>query len=244
MNLQDKIAVVTGGSSGLGQACIRKLKANGANVINWDQTPSTETDYVLCDVSQSESVLSAAEQTRAQHGTPRILIHCAGIANAHRLIGKHGSHPFSCFEDTIQVNLMGTFYVVRVLAELMMGESLCEEERGVIVTTASIAAFEGQIGQAAYSASKAGVIGMTLPLSRELGSYAIRINTIAPGLMATPLLQTIPETIQTTLAQTIPFPQRLGDPEEFASLAIHLCENPYLNGTVIRLDGALRLPAQ
>ena len=244
MRLKDTIAVVTGGGSGMGAASAEQLRARGVRVVVWDKQVQAVSEVAkVCDVSSSSSVEQALKETIAQVGIPRIVINCAGIAPAQRMVGREGAMPLEAFQHAVSVNLVGTFNVMRVLAEAMMrldplGES---DERGVIINTASIAAFEGQIGQVAYSASKGGVVAMTLPAARELAQYGIRVNTIAPGLIATPMLLSMPEEVQIGLAATVPFPKRLGKPEEFAALAIHIIENSMMNGEVIRLDGALRM---
>ncbi|MCX7117651.1 MAG: SDR family oxidoreductase [Legionellales bacterium] len=244
MELDNQLALVTGGASGIGKACVEALNRRGVRVVIWDKQFSTPlTDAFACDVSSASEVEHAMQKTLANIGVPRICIHCAGIAPARRMVGKEGAMPLDDFQQVIQVNLVGTFNVMRVVSAAMtqlepLGES---NERGVIITTASIAAFEGQIGQMAYSASKGGVVSMTLPAARELAQYGIRVNTIAPGLFATPLLLNMPQDVQQSLAGTIPFPKRFGHPEEFAALALHLIENSMMNGEVIRLDGALRM---
>ena len=244
MNLNNQTAVVTGGASGIGQACAQGLRAQGVHVTIWDKQATS--DGIECDVSSAESVEHAMRETISRVGIPRICIHCAGIAPARKMVSKEGVMPLDLFKQVIDVNLVGTFNVMRVMAEAMSTLSLLDhsEERGVIINTASIAAFEGQIGQTAYSASKGGVVAMTLPAARELAQYAIRVNAIAPGLIATPLLLNMSKEVQDSLAATVPFPKRLGKPEEFAALAIHIIENAMINGEVIRLDGALRMQAR
>jgi NAD(P)-dependent dehydrogenase (short-subunit alcohol dehydrogenase family) len=213
-------------------------------VVVWDKALSGEGDLAFqCDVSSSEAVELALSQTISQLGVPRICINCAGIAPSARIVGKQGAMSLDAFTQVININLVGTFNVMRVVAKAMMtleplGES---SERGVIINTASIAAYEGQVGQIAYSASKGGVVSMTLPAARELAQFGIRVNTIAPGLIATPMLLTMPQEVQDGLMATVPFPKRFGQPDEFASLAIHIIENTMINGEVIRLDGALRM---
>lgn len=245
MELDNQIAVVTGGASGIGLACAEALSARGVRVVVWDrQIAGIGFDALACDVSSATAVEHAMHETIAQFGVPRLCINCAGIAPAKRMVGKEGAMPLDAFKQVIDINLVGTFNVMRVIVEAMIKlEPLSDtNERGVIINTASIAAFEGQIGQIAYSASKGGVIAMTLPAARELAQYGIRVNTIAPGLIATPLLLNMPQDVQDSLAATIPFPKRFGKPNEFATLAIHMVENCMLNGEVIRLDGALRMP--
>lgn len=246
MNFDKQIALITGGASGMGKACAQYLKQQGMHVVIWDkqEDPQTEADlYISCDVTSDESVEKAMAQTVELLGTPRVCINCAGIAPAKRIVGKDGAMPLAAFKQVIDVNLIGTFNVMRIAAHAM---SLLEletnsQERGVIINTASIAAYEGQIGQAAYSASKGGIVAMTLPAARELAQFGIRVNTIAPGLIATPLLLNMPQEVQDSLAATVTFPKRLGRPEEFASLVGHIIENGMINGEVIRIDGALRM---
>jgi len=246
MNFDNQIALVTGGSSGMGKACVEYLQQHGMKVVIWDKQENNNSSaelYVNCDVSSEESVEEAMKKTIAQVGVPRVCVNCAGIAPAKRIVGKEGAMPLSAFKQVIDVNLIGTFNVMRVAAHAMSGLEIesKSQERGVIINTASIAAFEGQIGQAAYSASKGGIVSMTLPAARELARFAIRVNTIAPGLFATPLLLNMPQEVQDNLAATITFPQRFGKPDEFASLVGHIIGNGMMNGEVIRLDGALRM---
>ncbi|MBA2710419.1 MAG: SDR family NAD(P)-dependent oxidoreductase [Tatlockia sp.] len=249
MNLSNQIAVISGGSSGMGKACALKLSNLGLKVVIWDKQINEENNLALsvaCDVSSAEEVEKALIETIKQVGIPRICINCAGIAPAKRMVGKEGAMPLADFKQVIDVNLIGTFNVMRVVANAMSKLELQAdtEERGVIINTASVAAFEGQIGQMAYSASKGGVVAMTLPAARELAQFAIRVNTIAPGLFATPMLLNMSQEVQDKLADTITYPKRLGKPEEFAALAMHIIENNMINGEVIRLDGALRMQAR
>lgn len=244
MELAQQIAVVTGGASGMGRACATALRERGLHVIVWDKHVSEMgIDAIQCDVSSATDVEQALEQTIMRFGIPSIGINCAGIAPACRMIGKQGIMPLDAFKQVIDINLIGTFNVMRVLADAMTRLEPINDssERGVIINTASIAAFEGQIGQLAYSASKGGIVSMTLPAARELAQYGIRVNTIAPGLIATPLLLNMPQNVQDNLAATVPFPHRLGKPSEFAALVVHIIENSLINGEVIRLDGALRM---
>ncbi|MFI4918124.1 MAG: SDR family NAD(P)-dependent oxidoreductase [Legionellales bacterium] len=246
MKLSEQIAVIAGGASGMGKACTVYLKEHGMKVVVWDQQEDSQSEadlFILCDVSSDESVEKALQQTIAQIGIPRVCINCAGIAPAKRIVGKEGAMPLAAFKQVIDVNLIGTFNVMRVVAHAMSGLALDPEsqERGVIINTASVAAFEGQIGQAAYSASKGGIVAMTLPAARELAQFAIRVNTVAPGLIATPLLLNMPLDVQDKLAASVTFPKRLGRPDEFASLVGHIIQNEMINGEVIRLDGALRM---
>lgn len=246
MNFDNQIALITGGASGMGKACALYLKQRGLKVVVWDKQELCDTDadlYLSCDVSSEESVEKAMKETVQKVGTPRVCVNCAGIAPAKRIVGRDGAMPLAAFKQVIDVNLIGTFNVMRVAAHAMstLEVESKSQERGVLINTASIAAFEGQIGQAAYSASKGGVVAMTLPAARELAQFAIRVNTIAPGLIATPLLLNMPQEVQDKLAEDTVFPKRLGKPEEFASLVGHIIENTMLNGEVIRLDGALRM---
>jgi NAD(P)-dependent dehydrogenase (short-subunit alcohol dehydrogenase family) len=244
VKLNKQIAVVTGGASGIGHACADALRQQGVHVIIWDKAAHTGMDnYIACDVREAQSIEQALRDTIERVGIPTICINCAGIAPARRMVGKEGAMPLDDFKQVIDVNLVGTFNVMRLVSEAMIRLPLPagEEERGVIINTASVAAFEGQIGQTAYSASKGGVVAMTLPAARELAQYGIRVNTIAPGLIATPLLLNMPQAVQDSLSAMVPFPKRLGKPSEFAALAMHIIENPMINGEVIRLDGAIRM---
>ena len=244
MDIKNKIAVVTGGASGMGAACVQYLRAHGATVMVWDKVISGNGDHQIeCDVSSSDGVQQAMHDTVNQVGSPDICINCAGVAPAKRMVGKQGAMPLSAFSQVIEVNLIGTFNVMRVVAEEMIKKAKDIESvsQGVIINTASIAAFEGQIGQTAYSASKGGIVSLTLPAARELAQFGIRVNTIAPGLVATPLLLNMPEEVQESLSSTVPYPKRFGRPDEFASLVGHIIQNEMINGEVIRLDGALRM---
>jgi NAD(P)-dependent dehydrogenase (short-subunit alcohol dehydrogenase family) len=246
MQLEHHIALITGGSSGMGKACVLRLKKQGMRVVVWDKQEDSASPADLslsCDVSNEEAVELAMRTTIEKIGVPRICVNCAGIAPAMRIVGKQGAMPLSAFRQVIDINLIGTFNVMRVAAQAMSSlvPDEASEERGVIINTASIAAFEGQIGQAAYSASKGGIVAMTLPAARELARFAIRVNTIAPGLFATPLLLNMPQEVQDNLASMVTYPKRLGKPEEFAALVQHIIENQMINGEVIRLDGSLRM---
>jgi NAD(P)-dependent dehydrogenase (short-subunit alcohol dehydrogenase family) len=250
MQLKDQAAIVTGGASGLGAATARKLASLGAKVAVCDlNTKLAETVAaeikgvaVTCNVADAASAEAAVAAAEKAHGPARVLVNCAGIGVAKRVVGKDGPMPFADFDRVIQVNLNGTFNMIRLATAAMSKlEPLATGERGVVINTASVAAFDGQIGQAAYSASKGGIVGMTLPIARELAQYGIRVLTIAPGLFLTPLLAGLPQEAQDSLAAAIPFPRRLGQADEFASLAAHMVDNPYLNGEVVRLDGALRM---
>jgi NAD(P)-dependent dehydrogenase (short-subunit alcohol dehydrogenase family) len=251
MNLDGHAAIVTGGGSGLGEATALRLAASGCRVAVLDL--NGEAAQVIagqiggtsagCDVGDEASTEAAFVAARARHGPARLLVNCAGVAPAARIVGRGGPTRLAEFERVIRVNLIGTFNTLRLAAAEIRGLDPEEDgERGVIINTASIAGYEGQVGQAAYAASKAGVIGLTLQAARELAPYGIRVVTIAPGLMWTPMLEAMPEEIRHTLAGSVPFPSRLGMPDEFASLVVHIVQNRYLNGETIRLDGALRMP--
>ena len=253
MQISGHAAIVTGGGSGLGEAVARELARLGAKVavldVNQAGAERVAQDIgglaLRCDITDSASVTAALDTAEAAHGTARIVMNIAGIGSAKRVIQRDGSPaPLEDFERVVRVNLIGTYNVVRLAAaRLAKAEPLegTSGERGVIVNTASVAAFDGQVGQEAYSASKGGVVGMTLPLARDLAQWGIRVCTIAPGLFATPLMNELPEAVQQSLAASIPFPKRLGQPDEFAALAAHIVQNGHLNGEVIRLDGALRM---
>ncbi|SPP98856.1 MULTISPECIES: SDR family NAD(P)-dependent oxidoreductase [Bradyrhizobium] len=250
MLLKDQAAIVTGGASGLGAATARKLAAQGAKVAVCDlNTKLAETVAaeikgvaVTCDVSDAASAEAAIAQATKAHGPARVLVNCAGIGVAKRVVGRDGPMALSDFDKVIKVNLIGTFNMLRLAAaEMSKLEPQASGERGVIINTASVAAYDGQIGQSAYSASKGGIVGMTLPIARELAQFGIRVLTIAPGLFLTPLLANLPQEAQDSLAAAIPFPRRLGNADEFAALALHMVENAYLNGEVVRLDGSLRM---
>lgn len=251
MQIQGQAALVTGGGSGLGEATARELARLGAKVAILDvqlaNAQRVADDIgglaVQCDITDPASVQQALAQAAQAHGPARILMQIAGIGSAKRVVGKDGeAAPLEDFVKVIQVNLVGTYNVARLFsAACAKLEPLEDGERGVMVFTASVAAFDGQVGQQAYSASKAGVVGMTLPMARDLAQHGIRVCTIAPGLFATPLLKELPEAVQESLAASIPFPKRLGHPQEFAELAAHIVSNGHLNGEVIRLDGALRM---
>jgi NAD(P)-dependent dehydrogenase (short-subunit alcohol dehydrogenase family) len=251
MNIQGHAALVTGGGSGLGEATARELARLGAKVavldLNLENAQRVATDIggvaVPCNVSDPDSMQAAIDTAAAAHGPARILMQIAGIGSAKRVVGKDGNAaPLEDFARVINVNLIGTYNAARLFAAACAKLAPMEDgERGVMVFTASVAAFDGQVGQQAYSASKAGVVGMTLPMARDLAQHGIRVCTIAPGLFLTPLMKTLPEPVQQSLAASIPFPQRLGKPEEFAQLAAHIVTNGHLNGETIRLDGALRM---
>jgi NAD(P)-dependent dehydrogenase (short-subunit alcohol dehydrogenase family) len=250
MDISNGVAVVTGGASGLGLATARQLAAAGAEVVLLD-LPRTDGDevaasfggravYATADVTD-EAQVGEALDVAAELGPLRVVVNCAGIGNAIRTVSKKGAFPLADFRRVVEVNLIGTFNVLRLGAERMTRNEPVGEERGVIVNTASVAAFDGQIGQAAYSASKGGIVGMTLPIARDLASLQIRVVTVAPGTFDTPLLGTLPEDIRASLGAQVPHPSRLGDPAEFGALVAHIVANPMLNGETIRLDGAIRM---
>jgi NAD(P)-dependent dehydrogenase (short-subunit alcohol dehydrogenase family) len=253
MKLQGLVAMVTGGASGLGEATVRRLAAGGARVVIVDRDdkrgPALEKElgerarFVKADVTAADE-MQAAVDTAGKLGGLRVAVSCAGVGWVARTINKEGqAHDLEPFKMVIGVNLVGTFNVARLAAAAMSKlDSLDHGERGVIINTASVAAFDGQIGQAAYSASKGGVVGMTLPMARDLSAVGIRVMTIAPGIMDTPMLALLPETARQALAAGVPFPKRLGAPDDYAALAEQIVVNGYLNGEVIRLDGALRMP--
>jgi NAD(P)-dependent dehydrogenase (short-subunit alcohol dehydrogenase family) len=250
MRIEGVAALVTGGASGLGAATVAALAAKGAKVaiLDLDETrgsaiaASAGGIFARCDVADEASAKAAIAAAEAAHGVARILVTCAGIGTAARVVGKDGPMPLAAFEKVIRVNLIGTFNMMRLAATPMtLSEPMAEGHRGVIVSTASVAAFEGQIGQAAYAASKGGVAALTLPVARELARFGIRVVTLAPGLFETPLLGELPQEARDVLGAAIPFPARLGRPEEFAQMVVAAVENDYLNGEVIRLDGALRM---
>lgn len=247
MEITHRTFVVTGGASGLGEAAARALLERGAHVVAADLTgPAPEgAVFVEADVTDTDQVAHAMAVAQQQGGPLSGVVNCAGIGVAAKVLGKNGPHALDDFSRVLQVNLGGTFNVIRLAAEAMSSnEPGPSGERGVIINTASAAAFDGQIGQAAYSASKGGVVAMTLPIARELARHGIRVATIAPGLFLTPMMGVLPETARDSLGQQVPFPSRLGDPSEFAALAVHIAENQMINGEVIRLDGALRMAAR
>jgi NAD(P)-dependent dehydrogenase (short-subunit alcohol dehydrogenase family) len=247
VQIKDAVAVVTGGASGLGLATTKRLLDAGASVVVIDlkgedavTALGDRAKFVAANVTDEEAVSKALDVAESM-GPVRINVNCAGIGNAVKTLGKEGPFPLDGFRKVVEVNLIGTFNVLRLAAERIAKTEPLGEERGVIVNTASVAAFDGQIGQAAYSASKGGVVGMTLPIARDLSRSLIRVCTIAPGLFKTPLLAGLPEAAQQSLGQQVPHPARLGDPDEYGALAQHIIENPMLNGEVIRLDGAIRM---
>jgi NAD(P)-dependent dehydrogenase (short-subunit alcohol dehydrogenase family) len=248
MRIEGSSAVVTGGASGLGWATAQRLAKAGAQVVIVDlpssagaeQAAAIDGAFAPADVTSPEQVSSALDAA-VERGPLRVAVNCAGVGTAGRVIGKKGVLPLEDFARVVNINLIGTFNVIRLAAERMLESEPVDGERGVIVNTASVAAFDGQIGQAAYSASKGGVVGMTLPIARDLADKLIRVMTIAPGLFLTPMLMGLPPEAQESLGQQVPHPSRLGDPAEYAALVEHIVANPMLNGEVIRLDGAIRM---
>jgi len=253
MELRNKVAVITGGASGIGRATAEKFAAMGAKVAIFDMNEEAGNALakqlgdaaIFCavNVTDEASAQKGIEQTMAAFGAIHICINCAGVGNAIKTVSKKGAFPLADFNRIIQINLVGTFNVLRLAAEQMAKNERADEfsDRGVIINIASVAAFDGQIGQAAYSASKGGVVGMTLPIARDLADYAIRVNTIAPGLIHTPLLASLPDNVRDSLSNTVLYPKRLGKPEEIAHLAASIVENGYINGECIRMDGGIRM---
>jgi len=251
MKIEGQVALVTGGASGLGAETARELARRGAKVTvldrNGDGAKAVAAEFgglgIACDITSTESIVAALDASRAAHGPARLVMNIAGIGTAKRLISRDGTPmPIEDFRRVIEVNLVGTFNVIRLAtAEIVKLDPLEDGERGVIVCTASVAAFDGQVGQEAYAASKGGLVALTLPLARDLSQFGVRVATIAPGLFLTPLMAELPQPVQDSLAASIPFPKRLGKPAEFAQLAASIIENMALNGEVIRLDGALRM---
>jgi len=252
METKGCVAVVTGGASGLGEACVRELVKEGAKVAIFDfaedrgeKVASEIGDAVIfckTDVTDAKNVQAATEKTMEAFGAIHIAINCAGVGAAAKVLGKKGPMSIDHFNQVVQINLTGTMNVIISASEKMVQNTPNDEgEKGVVINTASVAAFDGQIGQPAYSASKAGVVGMTLPIAREFAEYGIRVLTIAPGIFDTPMLAAAPEKVREALGKMVPFPSRLGRPTEFSTLALHIIGNPMLNGEVIRLDGAIRM---
>ena len=255
MNVQGSTVVVTGGASGLGEACVRNLLSGGAKIAIFDFAADRgekiaaelgkDVIFAKTDVTDEVAVQGAVNKTMEAFGAINIAINCAGGATPMKVLSKKGPMPLAAFNRTIQINLVGTFNVIRLVVEQMVKNAPdADGEKGVIINTASVAAFDGQIGQADYSASKGGIVAMTLPIARECADYGIRVMTIAPGLFDTPLLHSLPEAARESLGKMVPFPQRLGQPAEFATLVKHIIENRMLNGEVIRLDGAIRMAAR
>jgi NAD(P)-dependent dehydrogenase (short-subunit alcohol dehydrogenase family) len=254
MDIPGHAALISGGASGLGLAVATALAAAGAKValLDINQAAAEAAAKPLgglglaCDVTDADAVERAVAVARERHGTARIVVNCAGIGRAARIVDRDGKPmPLHQFKQVVEVNLIGSFNLLRLAAaDMVPVDPLADGERGVIVLTASVAAYDGQIGQAAYSASKGGIVGLTLPAARELARYGVRVVAIAPGVFATPMLAGLPQAAQESLAANVPFPRRLGHPDEYAALVMHICANRMLNGEVIRLDGALRMPAR
>lgn len=251
MKIQDNVFIVTGGASGLGAATAQMLAAAGAKVVLADvqleageklaaQFQGQQGKFVKCDVTSEADGLAVVAAAQAM-GTLRGLINCAGVAPAIKTVGKEGPHPLEAFQRAININLVGTFNMCRLAADAMSKTDAVNNERGVIINTASVAAFDGQMGQAAYAASKAAVVGLTLPMARDLARSGIRVMTIAPGIFETPMLLGMPQEVQDNLGKMVPFPSRLGKPDEYAHLVKSIIENMMLNGETIRLDGAIRM---
>ena len=252
MEISNKVALITGGASGLGMATAETLVESGANVMLLDlnednakkaaESLGDKCSYVVANVTDEDSVQNAVNETVKKFGGIHIVVNCAGIGSASKTVGRDGAHPLDYFKTVVDINLNGTFNVLRLAAvEMGNNEPSTDGECGVIINTASVAAYDGQIGQAAYSASKGGVVGMTLPIARDLARMGIRINTIAPGIFDTPLFSMAPDTVKNPLIEMTQFPKRLGIPKEYAALVKHIFENEMLNGETIRLDGSLRM---
>ncbi len=249
MQLEGLAAVVTGGASGLGAATARRFADAGMKVTIFDRDAERGQAladtigglFFALDVTEEEAVAAALDAAASAHGVARVLVNCAGIGPAAKTVSRGEPHPYDLFRKVIAVNLVGSFNCIRLAAARLVAAEPVGEERGVFINTASVAAFDGQIGQAAYAASKGGIVGMTLPIARDLADKQIRVMTIAPGLFATPLLMGLPAEVRESLARSVPHPHRLGDPSEYAALAQHIVENPMLNGETIRLDGAIRM---
>ncbi len=249
MQIKGITAIVTGGASGLGAATVKALAAAGAKVAVLDVNHALAATVaaaaggiaVNCNVADAAAAQHAIAVVKEKLGTPRVLVNCAGIGTSARIVGKQGAMPLDDFSKVINVNLIGSFNMLRLAAAAMINDALPGEENGVIISTASVAAYEGQIGQAAYAASKGGIVSLTLPAAREFAQFGIRVNAIAPGLFLTPLLEGLSEEARQSLAAAIPYPKRLGGADEFANLVLHIIENGYINGEVIRIDGALRM---
>lgn len=251
MNIKGIAAIVTGAASGLGAATAEMLAREGAKVTLFDMNAEAGEanaekfggKFIQVDVTNDANVAAAVAEAESAHGVARVLVNCAGIAPGAKTVGKNFTpHAMDLFRKAIEINLIGTYSVISQFAARLAAADPIEEERGVIINTASVAAFEGQVGQAAYSASKGGVAGMTLPIARDLAQFGIRVMTIAPGIFYTPMMAAMPQNVQDSLGQQVPFPSRLGKPSEYAMLAQSIINNPMLNGEVIRLDGAIRMP--
>lgn len=250
MDVKGHAALVTGGGSGLGAATAAALAAAGAKVALLDVNLEAAQAHaakiggiaIKCDVADSDSAVAAVNEAREKHGIARVLINCAGIGTPKKILGRDGPQPLADFDRVIRINLIGSFNLLRLFAaDLQNAEALADGERGVCISTASVAAYEGQIGQAAYAASKGGIVGLTLPAARELAQFGIRVLAIAPGIFLTPMLLGLSEEVQRSLAASVPFPKLLGKPEQYASLAMEMVRNTYLNGEVVRIDGSLRM---
>ncbi|GAA1213065.1 SDR family NAD(P)-dependent oxidoreductase [Prauserella alba] len=249
MQIKDTAAIVTGGASGLGGAAAKALAAKGARVFAFDLADSIEkaeevdgVTYVEADVTDGAALRTAVDRASSSGFPLRIVVNCAGIGPSARILSKKGTHDLDLFQKVVNINLVGTFNVMTLAAEAIAGtEPLEDNQRGVVINTASVAAIEGQIGQIAYSASKGGVVGMTVPAARDLASQGVRVMTIAPGIIDTPMLATVSDEFRAGLADGVPFPKRLGRPDEYGQLAVDIVEHDYLNGDVIRLDGSLRM---
>ncbi|HEX8826735.1 MAG TPA: SDR family NAD(P)-dependent oxidoreductase [Xanthobacteraceae bacterium] len=250
MDIAGQAAIVTGGGSGLGAATARVLAQAGAKVAVLDVNAKAAAEVAIdingvaipCDVTDAGGTETAIAKAAADHGTARIVVNCAGVGPAKRIVGRDGPMPLGEFARVVEINLIGTFNVMRLAAAAMQAlEPLRDGERGIIVCTASVAAYEGQVGQSAYAASKAGIVGLILPAAREFAQFGIRVTGIAPGIFSTPMLHALPDAAQQSLAASVPFPKLLGQPPQYAALVRHMIENRYLNGEVVRLDGALRM---
>jgi len=250
MDIAGHAAIVTGGASGLGAATARMLAQAGAKVAIFDVNDKAAAEVAIelnglavhCDVTDGDAAEAAIAKATRDHGPARIVVNCAGVGPAKRIVGRDGPMPLADFARVVEINLIGTFNVMRLAAATMQPlEPLADGERGVILCTASVAAYEGQIGQAAYAASKGGIVALVLPAAREFAQFGIRVNAIAPGIFSTPMLHALPEAARQSLAASVPFPKLLGQPAQFAALVRHMIENGYLNGEVVRLDGALRM---
>ncbi len=250
MEIAGQAAIISGGASGLGRATAEALAAAGVKLQSSTSTSRRRAAAVRatggfaigCDVTDAAAVEAAVAAARRRHGPARIAVNCAGVGTAGRIAGRAGPLPLDAFRRVIEVNLIGSFNLLRVAAaEMIALDPLAEGERGIIVSTASVAAYESQIGQAAYAASKGGIVSLTLPAARELARYGVRVVAIAPGVFETPMVEGLPQNVRDSLAASVPFPSRLGRPAEYAALVLHLCQNPMINGEVIRLDGALRM---